>query len=361
MATTKSLELSQLAKGITVDGNGDISAIALDTDVVSEGSSNLYYTQARVDARVAAATGANLDLSQSDTDDLTEGSTNLYYTNARADARIALQTGSNLDLSNKNTDNLSEGVSNLYFTNARSRAAISVSGSLSYNSTTGVISFTETAETVTSIALNGNSLDYTDENGTTTNIDLSGYLDEDARAISSGTLNGSTGIVTFTRDDATTFTLDLSALLDDTNLVTSVNGSQGVVVLDSDDISEGSTNLYYTDARAQAVSINNVVEDLTPQLGGTLDANGQDIDMGVNTITDSKVGQWDTAYSWGDHGAAGYLTSFTETDPVFLASPAGGITNTNTTNWNTAYNWGDHSTAGYGTIDDATALAIALG
>jgi hypothetical protein len=47
--------------------------------------------------------------------------------------------------------------------------------------------------------------------------------------------------------------------------------------------------------------ISNVVEDTTPQLGGTLDANGNVIDMGSNNITDTKVGQWDTAYGWGDH------------------------------------------------------------
>ena len=46
---------------------------------------------------------------------------------------------------------------------------------------------------------------------------------------------------------------------------------------DSDDITEGSTNLFYTDARAQAVSINNVVEDTTPQLGGNLDAQTYNI------------------------------------------------------------------------------------
>ena len=51
---------------------------------------------------------------------------------------------------------------------------------------------------------------------------------------------------------------------------------------DTDDLSEGSSNLYYTDARAQAVSINNVVEDTTPQLGGTLDTNGNNI-----TFTDN--------------------------------------------------------------------------
>jgi len=52
-----------------------------------------------------------------------------------------------------------------------------------------------------------------------------------------------------------------------------------------------------------------LVSDTTPQLGGTLDANGNTIDMGTNTITDTKVGQWDTAYGWGNHGSAGYLTS----------------------------------------------------
>ena len=56
-----------------------------------------------------------------------------------------------------------------------------------------------------------------------------------------------------------------------------------------------------------------IVEDTSPQLGGTLDANGNIIDMGVNNITDAKVGQWGTAYGWGDHAAQGYIKSFTNT------------------------------------------------
>lgn len=95
-----------------------------------------------------------------------------------------------------------------------------------------------------SLSLASDIITFTKANGTTSTIDISAYLDEDARAISSGVLNSATGIVTFTRDDASTFTLDLSALLDDTNLVTSVNAQTGAVVLDSDDIAEGSTNLY---------------------------------------------------------------------------------------------------------------------
>ena len=43
---------------------------------------------------------------------------------------------------------------------------------------------------------------------------------------------------------------------------------------------------------------------------------------------------------------AGYLTSFTETDPVYVASSWYSTTN-NAANWDTAYGWGNHATAGY--------------
>ena len=40
-----------------------------------------------------------------------------------------------------------------------------------------------------------------------------------------------------------------------------------------------------------------------------------------------------------------YLT--VEADPIFAASPAFGIATTSISNWNTAYSWGDHAGAGY--------------
>ena len=43
----------------------------------------------------------------------------------------------------------------------------------------------------------------------------------------------------------------------------------------------------------------------------------------------------------------GYLTTYTETDPVFLAHAAHNVTNTKITNWDTAYGWGNHASAGY--------------
>ena len=84
-------------------GTGVLTFTQGDTDTVAEGSTNLYFTNARADARADARIAA------ADTDALSEGSTNLYFTNARADARVNLQTGANLDLSSKNTGDLTEG------------------------------------------------------------------------------------------------------------------------------------------------------------------------------------------------------------------------------------------------------------
>ena len=68
---------------------------------------------------------------------------------------------------------------------------------------------------------------------------------------------------------------------------------------DTDDLSEGSTNLYHTTARVQALSINNVVEDTTPQLGGSLDLNSQNITGtgNISTTGDLTLTSTDTGSS----------------------------------------------------------------
>jgi len=71
------------------------------------------------------------------------------------------------------------------------------------------------------------------------------------------------------------------------------------------------------------------------------------------TLADLNIANWDTAYGWGDHSAAGYLTA--ETDPVFSASPAAGIVADDITNWDTAFGWGNHASAGYALASDLTA------
>jgi hypothetical protein len=132
--------------GIThSSGTLSVTQSDINTDNITEGSTNIFYTNARFDTQLATkdtgdlAEGSNLyytdaradaRIAAATTSDLTEGS-NLYYTDARADARIAAAS----------TSDLSEGT-NLYHTTARARAAISAGGDLSYNASTGVMSVT---------------------------------------------------------------------------------------------------------------------------------------------------------------------------------------------------------------------------
>ena len=96
---------------------------------------------------------------------------------------------------------------------------------------TGAV-FTDT-ETTTALSINANVLKYTDEAGANTNIDLSLYLDDTNLAyISSGTV-ASNGIATFTRSDSTTFTVDMSTLLDDTQLSDTDIAAFGYIKTDS--------------------------------------------------------------------------------------------------------------------------------
>ncbi len=148
------------------------------------------------------------------------------------------------NLSVKNSDNLSEGSSSLYFTEARARSSISVNGNLSYNSATGVISYT----TPTTIAsLSNHTTDVLSEGSTnlyytdtrvrsvlaTDNIANTTYVDQaEADAIASS------NSYTDTRETAITSAYN-SAI--EAAVATKDN---------TDEITEGSTNLYYTQTRS---------------------------------------------------------------------------------------------------------------
>ena len=80
-----------------------------------------------------------------------------------------------------------------------------------------------------------------------------------------------------------------------------------------------------------------------------------------SSISDNST-NWDTAFGWGNHGAAGYLTSQTSHADVLVdgdfasaglmktnGSGTYSIVTDNSTNWDTAFGWGNHATAGYAT------------
>jgi len=111
---------------------------------------------------------------------------------------------------------------------------------------------------------------------------------------------------------------------------------------DTDALSEGITNLYFTNARADA------------------------------RITNAGSANWNTAFGWGDHGAAGYYSlsansindthidwgtgsnqvstaDIPESTNLFYtdARADARITNAGSANWNTAFGWGNHASGGY--------------
>ena len=86
-------------------------------------------------------------------------------------------------------------------------------------------------------------------------------------------------------------------------------------------------------------------------------------------ILSSNISNWDTAYGWGNHASAGYLTSETSHSDVVVdgdftsaglmsrgaSSGTYSIVTDNSNNWNTAYGWGNHASAGYLTSYTVTA------
>ena len=362
--------------GIEHDGSGGLQVTQSDinTDNVTEGSTNLFTTAARTRGHISvsgdlgynASTGVIsytipttiASLSNHDTDDVAEGSSNLYYTDERVDDRLnaVIVAGTGVtkvydDAANTytlsvtqadvNTDTITEGSTNLFHTTARARASISATGSLSYNSGTGVISYTAPSDTdgITEGSSNlyhttarvnsifdtklaaadtgdlseGTNLYYTDaradariaaaDTGDLTEGSNLYFTDARARAAISENstqlaYNSTTGVLTYTQGDTDTVSEGSSNLY-----YTDARADARIAAADTDDLSEGSTNLYFTNARADA----RVTAGITGKLdasavstfGGTLiddaDAAAARTTLGLGTAAVAATGDFATA------------------------------------------------------------------
>ena len=227
----------------------DLVAGKDNTDEITEGS-NLYYTNARADARIALQAGSNLDLSSKSSSDLSEG-TNLYYTDARADARIT----------NATTTDLSEGTS-LYYTDARVSDRIDAymsggdgitlsGGAIVVDATVARLAGNQTLageKTFTNdVVFNGNvtiSGTQTIVNSTITSLaDSVIELNRDA----TGTPSEDAGMTVNRGSSA-----DVSVIWDESETKWSFSNDGNTfyqIASGTDTLAEGSSNLYYTEAR----------------------------------------------------------------------------------------------------------------
>ena len=305
-----------------------------DTDALSEGTTNLYYTEERVDDRVnALITGGTgitatyddagnmltLSATQADinTDNITEGSTNLFTTAARTRTHFTYGTGIthsggtlSVTQADIDTDNVTEGSTNLFYTDARGRASFSATGSLAYNASTGVFSYT----TPTTIAsLSNHDTDDVAE-GSTNKY----YTDERVDDRLNAVIVAGTGVTKVYDDAANTYTLSVTQVdinsdnvtEGSTNLFTTaartrthftygtgITHSSGTLSvtqsdIDTDNVTEGSTNLFTTAARTRGhISVGG---DLAYNSGTGVISFTERTDAEVNTLADARIAAADT-------------------------------------------------------------------
>ena len=312
-STATTLETSRNIAGVAFNGSSDIS---LTTDNITEGS-NLYYTSARFDSALSAKS----------TTDLSEG-TNLYYTDARADARVNLQTGANLDLSSKSTTDLSEGT-NLYFTDERvddrvaSLVVASTGISATYDDVGNSLTIANTAPDQT-VALTGGTGITT--SGTYPNFTITNDSPDQTVALSSSnglTTSGTYPTFSIAGDDATTSTKGVASFSSDHFSVTSgavslaadsiddtlIDFGTGAGQVNTDDLPEGSTNLFFTQERSDD-AVNNLLV-----AGSGIGLTYSDVNNTL-TIASTQSGIGLTDFSVTDTGGDGSL-SYNNTNGVF--------------------------------------------
>ena len=382
------------------------------------------------------------DLSNNTSDDLTEGTTNLYYTDARVqtklgsvsahiipDTHLAYNLGSvtkawhsafvgpgslyidgqkvlGSDV-NDDIDITTDAGQNLHISAGADVVVLPQAGAVNqeFNVELNTINLGQDTGGVTvnvhgtlsasTVALGDLSLSGTLFHSTLANQNLeirttgTGYLHANVADLYVGPLAGAIKIDenSISTTDATQLTIE--GFTNSADMTTAINTAETNANDYTDTREIAITTAYQTyadQAEADAITSSNsyadtAISNLVDSAPATLDtlnelaaALGDDANFST-TVTNSiatkwtqdntKISNWDTAYGWGDHSVEGYLTSYTETDPVFTASQAFDITATNKSNWNTAYGWGDHSVVGYitdytVTESDVTAHQAAL-
>jgi hypothetical protein len=298
--------------------NGQVGTVVLTTDNISEGTTNLYYTNTRarnaisslatgltytagtgifsftagysiptianqtdwttayndsiVSAAVTGTTTKTLTLTQQD-----GGTITANWTDIAPVTSVFGRTGDVIAQSGDYTTTLVTEGTNLYYLDSRARAAISSSATgLSYNSSTGDFSLTA-----------GYSIP--------TNLEQADWDTAYNNSIVSAAVTGvETKTLTLTQQDGGTITANWTDY--DNNLVTSVFGRVGNVVAQSGDytttlVTEG-TNLYFTDARARE-AISSSATGLT-----YTEATGDfSLTLGYSIPTVANEGNWTTAYN----------------------------------------------------------------
>lgn len=239
--------------------NGQITfAVDANSDEISEGSSNLYYTDSRSRSAISLETVASPD------------SNLMQYNSSTGEMKVLLSditseftAGTGLSYSNgeyslnADTDDVSEGVSNLYFTDARARGALSGGTGISYTSGTGAIAID--LQGGTAIGISGNTISFNGDSDDVSEGSTNQYFTQ-ARARGAIQADSAVGNLLSYTSSTGDLLVSTSSVRGAFSAGTAIGLSNGVISFNgsTSDVSEG-TNLYFTDARARgAVSAETV-------------------------------------------------------------------------------------------------------
>ena len=228
-------------------------SVSANSDQISEGSSNLYFTQARSRGSLSVA---SISAPDAQLLSFNSGTGSLSVPASAVFAEFSAGTG--LSYSNgeyqlsANSDQISEGSSNLYFSDARARGALVGGTGIAYTSGTGTIAISLVGGT--GINVSGNTIDF---NGSTTNVsEGSNLYFTDARARGSIGVDsvpvGDTQVLSYNSSTGK-YTLPQSTIRNQFSAGTALGYSNGLFSFNgsTSDVSEGS-NKYFTDARARS-------------------------------------------------------------------------------------------------------------
>ena len=241
--------------------NGQITfAVDANSDEISEGSSNLYYTDSRSRSAISLETVASPD------------SNLMQYNSSTGEMKVLLSditseftagTGLSYDgygefSLDADSDDVAEGTSNLYFTDARARGALSGGTGISYQSGTGVIALD--VQGGTAIGISGNTISFNGDSDDVSEGSTNQYFTQ-ARSRGSIQADGAAGNLLSYTSSTGDLLVSTSSVRGAFSAGTAISITNGAIAFsgDSDDVSEGSSNQYFTQARARgAVSAETV-------------------------------------------------------------------------------------------------------
>jgi hypothetical protein len=213
------------------------------TERITPAPTNLWFTQARARNAISVTSddtsvlsynigSGTITFTRPDTDKITEGQNNLYFTIERVRQNIDLSVTGNVNFAsydentgvftiNATSDNLSQGVNNKFYTDTLARAALVLNNSttqlsfLTYNNQTGAFTINANTDNLTQ----GTNKFYTDTLARAS-VGVLVTQNPNVNPVNSLTYSSATGVFTFNAN--------------------------------TDNITEGSSKLYFTTARARS-------------------------------------------------------------------------------------------------------------